>query len=507
MDKTFFLIDTNVFIQLEDNQVVKESFNKFHRLCNENPVSIYIHPVSKKDIEKDKNQKRRREILSKIDKYTLLKDPPSADKKKLKELFGEIKKTNDQIDCQLLYALYRDSVHFLVTEDLDIHQRAKKQNIKNQVLTVNQANYMLKRLFLKPTDVTLPKIKTEHIYNINQKDDIFNSLRDDYPKFQEWWKKCSKEHVQSWVVLHPSRKCLESICIYKETKPEDYNDYKKLPKKALKLATFKVSELYRGQKLGELMLKQAFLYCLTNNFQSCWMTVFPKYKVLIDFIQDFGFINIEKTKEKELVFMKSFVKPENYPLSGLEFHIKHFPFYDDRKNIGKYIIPIQEKYYNILFPEKKQKMPFHQMSFYGMDQDIPGNTIKKMYLCHAPTQQLKPNDLLFFYVSSPIQRLSSIGIVESTFRSDDLHKVVSYVGKRSVYSFSEIKKMTEKNVLVIAFRFIKHLNTELGLQQLKTKKIINGPPQSIQQIKRYDQLKKILCLTPKKKLPPHKGGK
>ncbi len=502
MDKISFLIDTNIFIQLEDDQIVKKSFNKFHRLCNENPASIYVHPMLKEEIKEDKDRQRKESSLSKINKYTRLEDPPSANKKQLEKLFGEIKNTNDEVDCQLVYALYKHSVSFLVTEDIGIHQRASKQNIKNKVLTVNQANNMLEKLFPKPIDVSLPQIKIERIYNINQEDDIFNSLRDDYPNFEEWFKTCCEEQVQSWGVVNYSSNNLEAICIYKGAKKDDYTNYS-IPKKALKLATFKVSEFYRGKKLGELMLKQAFLYCVKNNFQSCWMTVFPKYKILIDFIKDFGFIEIGKTtridkntKEKELVFMKSFIKPENYPLNGLDFHIKYFPFYDDRKNIGKYIIPIKNKYYEILFPEKKD-----QMSFDGMGQEIPGNTIKKMYLCHAPTKQLKRNDLLFFYVSSPIQRISSIGIVESTFRSSDLNKVVSYVGKRSVYSFSEIKEMAKKNVLVIAFRFIKHLSTELNLQKLRTQQIIEAPPQSIQRIKKYDQFKTILSLTSKKKLP------
>ena len=99
---------------------------------------------------------------------------------------------------------------------------------------------------------------------------------------------------------------------------------------------------------------------------------------------------------------------------------------------------------------------------------------------------------MFFYVSSPVQSIRSIGIVESTFRSTQLNEVVSYIGKRSVYSFEEIKEMTEKNVLVIEFRFVKHLNPEVTFQQLKRMSIINGPPQSIQKLNNYIQFKSLL---------------
>ena len=154
---------------------------------------------------------------------------------------------------------------------------------------------MLETLFEKK-ETSLPPIKTEYIYNINKKDCIFNSLRSDYIGFEEWLKKSSKEHTKSWIVK-PSNK-LEAICIYKEAKEDDYAQYQLL-RKALKLATFKVDEAYRGKKFGELMLKQAFLYAVKNNYQSCWMTVFPRYEVLINFIKDFGFVKIGKTNRKD----------------------------------------------------------------------------------------------------------------------------------------------------------------------------------------------------------------
>ena len=136
-------------------------------------------------------------------------------------------------------------------------------------------------------------------------------------------------------------------------------------------------------------------------------------------------------------------------------------------------------------PEKKEQLSFLT------DKGIPGNTIKKVYLCHAPTKQLKRSDLLFFYVSSPIQAISSIGIVESVFRSNELLKVVSCIGKRSVYSFTEIEDMTKQTVLVIEFRFIKHLKKSIIFKELKEEKIIKAPPQSIQNLKNYEVLKNI----------------
>ncbi len=492
MDKIFFLIDTNIFIQLEDNEILKDAFTKFHSLCNENFAVICIHPLTIEDLQNDNNPQRKEKVLSKIKKYRILERPPIAEEHSLKNLFGLIKSTNDKIDCQLLYALQRHTVSFLITEDIGIHQRAKNASIRNKVLTINQANNTLERLFPKQIEISLPKIETEFLYSINSDDKIFDNLREDYIDFQKWFEKCSEEQVKAWTIKNSSNE-LESICIYKEAKEDDYINYN-LPQKSLKLATFKVAESHRGKKLGELMLKQAFFYSVTNQFKSCWMTVFPKHKILIDLIKDFGFDEIAETdlkdkgtKETELVFQKYFTKPGAPQIKGLDYHIKYFPFYDDSSHIKKYIIPIQERYYHILFPEKNLQMslPIEPIE----EDEIPGNTIKKVYLCHAPIKQLKCNDLVFFYVSTPVQAITSIGIIESVFRSNELLEVVSLIGKRSVYSFEEIKKMTNQRVLVIEFRFIKHFKQKIKLSNLIEQKIIQGAPQSIQNFNNYEKFK------------------
>ena len=84
MDNLYFLIDTNIFIQLEDDKIISDSFNKFHRLCsNENPSVIRIHPLSITEIEKDTDTQRRKRMLSKIDKYNRIEDPPLANEQEI----------------------------------------------------------------------------------------------------------------------------------------------------------------------------------------------------------------------------------------------------------------------------------------------------------------------------------------------------------------------------------------------------------------------------------------
>ena len=77
----------------------------------------------------------------------------------------------------------------------------------------------------------------------------------------------------------------------------------------------------------------------------------------------------------------------------------------------------------------------------------------------------------------------------SWFRNN--RTIFRFSGSYSHHPFSEIEKMTKRIVLVIEFRFIKHLMKGITLQKLKKEKIIKAPPQSIQNLKNYENLKQI----------------
>ena len=82
------------------------------------------------------------------------------------------------------------------------------------------------------------------------------------------------------------------------------------------------------------------------------------------------------------------------------------------------------------------------------------NTIKKAYICHANTKQIRPGDILFFYRTQDRKSIECIGVVEHTYRGQEVDKVTPLVSKRTVYSREEIKEMLKKNALTILFRFL-----------------------------------------------------
>lgn len=73
-----------------------------------------------------------------------------------------------------------------------------------------------------------------------------------------------------------------------------------------------------------------------------------------------------------------------------------------------------------------------------------------------------------------------MGIVENVFISDDVDDVFSRIAKRTVYSYDELREITNKKTLVILFRFIS-LNREISNKDIKDAGI-KGNIQSIRKI-------------------------
>src|SRR6185312_17511831 len=97
------LIDTNIFIQLEETDeegLLRKDFADLARLCSKHSVALFCHPHSALDLGRDQNTERRRQSLSRLKKYPILESPPIADRLELEILFGGIGKSNDLIDCQ-----------------------------------------------------------------------------------------------------------------------------------------------------------------------------------------------------------------------------------------------------------------------------------------------------------------------------------------------------------------------------------------------------------------------
>jgi hypothetical protein len=162
-------------------------------------------------------------------------------------------------------------------------------------------------------------------------------------------------------------------------------------------------------------------------------------------------------------------------LSPLDAHIRFGPRIAIFQGNSTFIIPIQPRYHQILFPELETQGLLFQT------QQPCGNSIKKAYLCHSANKQLKPGDNILFYRSSDISGITSIGVIEDTFRSSDPDALARYVGSRTVYRYTDIVQLCNKTILAVKFRFVKGISPILS-KELIANGVLKGAPQSISRV-------------------------
>lgn len=468
------LIDTNILIPLETPKVeLKEEFAKFILLCAKYNCQIFIHEASLDDIKRWKYKNGKKIILSRLRKYQALKNIENPQEKFLKRINSKHDTPRVIVDDKLLYAIYKKYIDILVTNDNGIYQKAKLINIDPKIYRLEQALNFLEELFLEK-EIEIPNIVTHSLKNIDISEKIFRSIPDEYPDFREWFRQKVKEDRKAWL-YRDFKNEIKAICIFKIEK-----NFPLIKGKILKLCTFKVVEDYRGKKLGELLLKTAFNYCILNKCNAIYITLYKeKQDFLVRLLEDFGFLEIGNIKD-ESIYTKYFYienKEESEQLDHLNFHIRYFPYFNNNEDVSKFIIPIQPRYHERLFPE----IQFQGALFPFEESD--SNAIKKAYICNSPLKKINPGDILIFYRSRDLKSITNLGIVESTIRSLNPNEIASFVGKRTVYSYEEIEEMCKgREALAILFRQIKKFNKIFPFNYLK-KINIKGPIQSIRRIR------------------------
>jgi len=499
------LIDTNVFIGLEDAKPVSSAAADLVRKCAEHGISLFIHAASVSDIQQDKQLDRQQVSLSKLAKFQNLPRPKLPAKADLEACFGAIRKRNDEVDVELLYTLKLNAVDLLVTEDKGIHDRAKLSALGARVLTVADTLSWLRRT-LEPTTVRLPFIQECLAHEIDPQDSIFESLREGYPDFDAWWDKCIQQHRSCWTVTIADD--LAGLIVRKDETQQEAGT-RLSGARVLKICTFKVRPEFRGEKLGELLLKQALWYAQRNGYDVVYLTTFPDQTTLIRVLEYFGFVCTDVRPNGEQVYEKSITRARLDPSEThdlFRWDRLNYPRFVARAPAQAFCIPIKGEYHNVLFPEIARGTPLpllpgqDMLPASGRDRK-PGNTIRKVYLSHANTRNLSPGDVLVFYHSkhdelAASQSITSIGIAEQAQQTSDLEELVRLTAKRSVYSETQLKEMLlGKTVLVIDFLLIGHLDDPIPLETLLSEGVFNRhPPQSICQLppERFEPIRRRL---------------
>ena len=475
------LLDSNIIIPLEDSsRTLDESFSELARLAAENSHQLIAHPASLDDIRRDRDERRREISLSRIRRYPLLENPPIPNQEDLDQLGIAQADDNDRVDNAILYAVYKDAVNILVTEDKELHRKAARIGLEDRVYYIQQATESLRRLHAR-IPVFLPNIEELSLHQLDLESPFFDSLRVGYRGFDEWFRNASRDGRKAWAHRDTSGQPA-AIAIYKEeNNPTVTVDGKRIAGKVLKISTFKVGEGIRGKKIGELLLKAAFRYASNNRFEHIYLTMRPGEQPYLERLcVDFGFYPFgEAAVDGEIdgVYVKE--HPVNPPavrdFPSLEYHKRYFPHFMSSLHQDKYIVPIMPTYHAMLFPDNQRQPELFSYS-------AAGNAIKQAYLCNARINGIDSGDILLFYRSHDLRAITSVGIVESSHKSQDADKILQLVSKRTVYTYDDIRQMSERQTKVILFRLAAHFLRDITYDWLKDEEVVHGPIQTIRKI-------------------------
>jgi hypothetical protein len=483
------LIDTHVVIGLEDPKPVEARLAEVSRLSNEYGVGLFVEGANYDDIARDRDDDRRKVTLSKLDKFQKLARLPNQSDADLVARFGSINNDNDRSDARLLATLDARAVDYLVSEDANLHKRASRVGLGERVLTIDEALQWLRLTFVAKS-VDLPNVIERKAYQLNERDPIFASLREDYPPFDEWFDRCKQAHRECWVLEIDSE--IAGLVIRKtETHAEAQTQHGGA--KILKICTFKVRDEYLGEKFGELLLKQALWFAQHNNYDLVYLTVYPKHTLLIKLLGYYGFVETMRSPIGELVMEKPILSGSLPALSGsaLDFARSNYPRFHDGSAVGKFCVPIQSAYHRRLFPEIAfgRELPLFPSADFGPiltrhTDRTPGNTIRKVYLCRARTTMIDPGDILLFYMSkdetlAASQSITTLAIAEQVRDIADVDELIKHSAKRSVYSADEMKMMNPSAgspVKVIDFLLVGHTQPVVGLTKLQNLGVFGSHP-------------------------------
>ncbi|ABS56812.1 hypothetical protein Mboo_2298 [Methanoregula boonei 6A8] len=460
------LLDTNIILHREGKNPINPDIGKLFSWIDRLGYQKCVHQITVDEIKKIQDQKVRTAFLVKLESYHILPTvaPIHTDVKKVSDHWDT--KSNDLNDTLLLNEVYAGRVDLLLTEDKKIHKKASDLGINGKIFTIDS---LLEKLTSENPDFVDYKvlaIKKEFFGNIDITDEFFNSLREDYSDFNEWFNRKSDEIA---YVCMLEKKVLAFLYMKVETEKESYSDITPIfkPNKRLKIGTFKVK--LNGYILGERFLKIIFDNALHQSVKEIYVTIFPKrpeQERLIQLLTDFGFTphGIKTSKYgEELVYVRDFS-----PKVSLNTPKTTYPYLS--KNARKFIVPIYPAYHTSLLPDSilQRESPAD-----FIENEPHRNAISKVYISRSYRKDLQSGDVIIFYRTGGYHQsvITTIGIVENVHKNiQSLEDFVWICRKRSVFSANELKEQWDKyptiRPFVVNFLYAYSFPKRLTLQRL-----------------------------------------
>ena len=398
----------------------------------------------------------------------------------VKKLENTSKTENDKIDNQLLYEVYSGRADILITEDRRMRNKALALGMVDKVFSIN--GFIEKATSENPELISYKalSVKKEFIGNIDGNNVFFDSLRDSYDKFDQWFAKKSNE--EGYICYSDNGSILGFL--YLKTENEDY-DYRDIypqfqPKRRLKIGTFKVEST--GFRLGERFIKIIFDNAIERNVDEIYVTLFEdreELKALGNLLRRWGFCDygLKKSESKaEKVLVKD-MKRYNASLSIKE----NYPNVD--YCVSKRVLPIYPQYHTTLLPDSQLKT---EKDIDFIDSVAHRYALQKVYITWGMKKDVKKGDILLFYrmgdagtKKAYTSVLTTVGVVDDyvkVFKNKEEYML--YCENRSVFSKNELERFWNQhryNLCVVKFIYIATLTNRLNLSYLWEHNIVNFP--------------------------------
>ncbi len=474
------LIDTNIIIHREANRVVNEDIGLLFNWLDRLKYEKCVHPLTILEISGHHDEDVVKTMKIKIDNYNLLKTE-SQDDQLLTQIRQSDNSRNDSIDTSIVKEVYNNRVDYLITEDRGIHRKANLLGCAEKVFKIDA--FLEKCIAENPElkNYQVLAVKKEYFGNINLDDVFFDSFKQDYSEFGNWFNK-KADNISYVCITDGNVKAF--LYLKQEGAGEIYNDI--VPafpqKKRLKIGTFKVTST--GFKLGERFLKVIFDNALQYKVEEIYVTIFDKRDEqlrLIYLLEDWGFKHWgEKTTENgvEQVFVRKCITAPN---------LKHpkISFPSVSKNTSKWIVPIYPEYHTELFPDSI----LNNESPQDFSENEPyRNAIKKVYISRSLNRGLNSGDLVLFYRTGGHYAgvVSTIGVVENivTEIRDENH-FIELCRKRSVFDNAGLRKFWNWNKnnrpFIVNFLYIDSFPMpKVNLKRLRELNIIQDAPRGFE---------------------------
>lgn len=231
----------------------------------------------------------------------------------------------------------------------------------------------------------IEQLKWFDFNKIDCSEPFFDTLKEDYPKFEEWFSKKKEEHAKA-LVYKSNDKIGAFLYLKKEYDRIILKDKELSKKRRIKIGTLKLEKETRGQRLGEGIIGFSLWCWQESDYDEIYVTIYPKQKRLVQQFNKFGFSKWGEKEDGEYVMGRS-KKTIDYTSA-----YSSFPFINPNIQKAGFVI-VNDEYHDTLFPfSELANVKQEQMEIAAV------NGLTKVYIgglySHPP---YKVGDLVFIY--------------------------------------------------------------------------------------------------------------